>query len=132
MKMTVGNFFEPLLFLVFLMAAGIMSLSSTRRRRYRLMCSQSHTGCGFLKLLRYTSKKAVKDMPLFLPAVLLIGGLPGLLLNGLVGSMAGIGIALLFLALLPVTAPLPSVVAELDGGMPNRSANGNSPGSPSA
>ena len=112
MNKTIGNFFEPFLFVVFLLSASLIMLSSARRRHYKLMTSR--TGCGFLKLLRYTSKRAVSEAPFFLPGALFIGAMIGAV-GGWLGALTGAGAVLIALALLPVLAPLPSVVAEISG-----------------
>lgn len=113
MKQTIGNLFEPLLFAVFLLSAALMALSSARRRRYKLMASR--TGCGFLKALRYTSKRAVSESPLFVPGALAIAAVIGWPAGGFWGALVGVGAMLIALAILPVVAPLPSVAAELSG-----------------
>lgn len=114
MKSTIGKFFEPLLFLVFLLSTGLMALSPARRRHYRLERSKAHTACSLFKAIRYTSKKVVMEAPFFLPGFLMIGALPGWFMNGVSGVLVGVSTVLGFLAMLPVVAPVPSVAAELD------------------
>lgn len=110
MKKAIGDMFEPFLFVVFLLSAALMMLSSARRRRYKLMTSR--TGCGLLKLFRYTSKRAVNEAPFFLPGALIIGAIIGSA-GGWLGALIGACSTLIALALLPILAPLPSVAAEL-------------------
>ncbi|WP_157204948.1 hypothetical protein [Methylomonas methanica] len=107
MKKRFIRFFEPLWFLLFIIVVAGKWLNPTFRRWWK-----TNTGCGYLKLCRYISKRTIEIMPFTMPGLLLCGATISGLVSGVFGAIAGAGLLFVLLVTVPFLFPLPSVIME--------------------